>query len=268
MYKLGDYNELEVISVEEDVIVFENTITMDRKEVKDEIAEGDVLEVFLYSKYKATLKEPLIKLDEISYLKVVSKTEIGAFLDWGMPKDLLLPYSEQKGNVFEEKKYLVRMYIDKTGRLCASRKISDVLEDGAPYNEGDEVSGIVFSIAEDIGVFVAVDNKYKALIPQREVYKEYVIGEPVKAYVMSVKEDGKLDLKTKKEKIVQMDDDKEAILYELYKNKGFLPYNDKSSPDDIKDKFKMSKAAFKRAIGGLFKEREIEITPEGIKAVK
>jgi len=243
-------------------------ILLPRKQVPEGIEIGDEIEVFVYRDSKdrmiATTSTPKLKMDECAFLKVVEVTEIGAFLDWGLEKDLLLPFKEQTERVHTNKKYLVSLYVDKTNRLCATMKVYLSLRFDSPYNVDDKVTGRVYSIKEDMGVFVAVDNKYHGLIPPNEIFKEYEYGDLVQVRVTKVKEDGKLDLSTKEKAYVQMNSDVKLILDIMLKNDGKLNLNDKSSPDDIKNELNMSKNAFKRSLGRLLKAGRVRQTENGI----
>ncbi len=246
-------------------------VLLPRRLVPENIAINDVLNVFIYKDSEdrpvATTEEPKLDLGEIGILEVIEVTEIGAFLDWGLPKDLLLPFIEQTTEVEEGKKYLVGVYLDKSERLCASMKVSSFLVVDSPYKENDKVKGTIYSIDEEIGAFVAVDNKYEALIPNKEIDTELEVGQTIEARVTAIKEDGKIDLSLKKKAYKQMKDDTKILLDLIEANGGEIFLNDKSSPEDIKKQVNMSKNAFKRAIGGLFKARKIEFTDGGIKKI-
>lgn len=244
-------------------------ILLPGKQVPKDTKKGDAIEVFVYrdsnDRLIATTNTPKITLGELAVLKVVEVTQIGAFLDWGLEKDLLLPFSEQTVKVKPGEEYLVGLYIDKSDRLCGTMKVYDFLRTDSPYKAEDEVTGIVFGKNVQYGVFVAVDGMYNAMIPQKEVTHQLRIGDEVKARVLSVREDGKINLSLRAKGYVQMDTDSVAIMKKLEENGGFLPYHDKSSPDEIREEFSMSKNEFKRAIGRLYKNRKIEITSEGIR---
>ena len=233
--------------------------------------KGDRVEVFVYKDSQdrpiATTQMPKVTLGELAELEVADVTRIGAFLDWGLEKDLLLPFSEQTVKVKTGERYLVGLYIDKSDRLCATMKVYDFLRTDSPYKEGDTVEGIVFGKNPEYGVFVAVDDKYNAMIPKNEVVKKLEIGEKVRGRVIGLREDGKLNLSTREKSYIQMDIDSAKIIDKLTKNQGFLPYHDKSAPEDIRREFGMSKNEFKRAIGRLYKGHRIEITDKGIKSV-
>lgn len=246
-------------------------VLLPRKQVPEGLEVGDIIDVFVYKDSEdrpvATREEPKLTIGELGILEVIEVTDIGAFLDWGLPKDLFLPFKEQTLSVEEGKSYLFGVYLDKSERLCATMKVSSFLVVDSPYKESDKVKGMVYSIDEEIGAFVAVDNKYEALIPKKEMDNEIAIGLTVEARVTAVKEDGKLDLSVKKKAYKQMKDDTKILLDILVENGGEMSLNDKSSPEDIKRQTNMSKNAFKRAVGGLFKERKIEFTENGIRKI-
>ncbi|EES90424.1 S1 RNA-binding domain-containing protein [Clostridium botulinum C] len=246
-----------------------DNILLPNNQLPDDVKEGDELEVFVYrdseDRLIATRKTPLVQAGEIAVLKVKETTSIGAFLDIGLERDVLLPFKEQKYRVISGKKYLVAIYIDKSDRLTATTYISKFLSSESPYKKDEWVKGIVYSINNEIGALVAVDNKYKGLIPKSELYKEINVGDEVECRVARVRDDGKLDLGTREVAYKQMDSDVEMLLNKLEKYDGFIPLNDKSKPEEIKDRLKISKAAFKRAVGRLLKEDKIIQTEKGIK---
>lgn len=242
---------------------------------KAQVPEGtqlkDVLTVFVYrdseDRLIATTLEPEIELGQVARLKVKETTRIGAFLEWGLSKDLLLPFKEQLYKVEAGDTVLVTLYKDKSDRLCASMHVYDHLRCDSQYQKDDEVFGRVYEISENFGVFIAVDDLYSALLPKKEVFEEYRINQPVYARVAGVLEDGRLTLSVKKKIPQQMDEDAAFILERLQDAGGFLPYHDKSNPEDIKKAFHLSKNAYKRAIGRLMKEQKITIASDGIRLI-
>ncbi len=250
--------------VKDEILLPKNQVTADMK-------PGSEIEVFVYKDSEdrliATKLEPLIKIGEIKKLKVKEVTKIGAFLDWGLPKDLFLPFKEQIYDVKSGDEILVAMYVDLSDRLCATMALYSRLSLLPPYSRDDMVKGTVYQVHEQFGAYVAVDNKYSALVPKKELHKELKPGEEIYARVLEVKEDGKMDLSLRQKAYVQMDSDSEAILTKLNVAGGNLPYQDKSDAEEIKREFNMSKAAFKRAIGRLYKERIIVIEKDGIRLV-
>ncbi len=240
------------------------------RQVPPEAKLGDEIEVFVYKDSEdriiSTVREPKLKMGEVQVLTVVSVQKIGAFLDWGLEKDLFLPYKEQAGKVKEGDQVLVRLYIDKSKRLCASmQELHEVLRTDSPYQVSDMVKGRVYELSDNFGAFVAVDDCYSALIPHHEDHSFLQIGSLVEARVTGVKPDGKLDLTMRQKAYKQIDQDAMQVLELLEEYGGVLPFNDKASPETIMREVKMSKNAFKRAVGHLYKERKVEITEKSIR---
>ena len=249
----------------------EERVLLPKKQVPEEIEVGDPVEVFLYKdssdRMIATTKEPKLTLGNLAVLEVVDVGRIGAFLDWGLEKDLLLPFKEQTTKVEKGDRCLVSLYIDKSGRLCATMKVYPLLRMDSPYKKDDTVRGTVYEISRDFGVFVAVDDRFSALIPRREVYGRMYIGQQIEARVAAVKADGKLDLSVRGRIPEQMDADAQKIMERIEKGGGGLPFTDKADPERIRDEFGMSKAAFKRAVGRLLKQGKVRIDEKGDKIV-
>lgn len=246
-------------------------VLLPKNQVTEDMRVGSEIEVFLYKDSEdrmiATRLVPYIKIGEIKKLKVKEVNKIGAFLDWGLPKDLLLPFKEQIYDIKSGDEILVTVYIDLSDRLCATMDLYSRLSLLPPYQRDDMVKGTVYQVHEQFGAYVAVDNKYSALVPKKELHCELKPGDEIEARVLEVKEDGKLDLSLRQKAYVQMDADSALILDKLKQAGGSLPYQDKSSADEIKEEFGLSKAAFKRAIGRLYKERVIVIEKDGIRLV-
>ena len=264
--RLGEKQMLTVVKVVDFGVYLgsdEERVLLPKKQVPEGIEAGDPVEVFLYKdssdRMIATTKEPKITLGQLAVLEVADVGRIGAFLDWGLEKDLLLPFKEQTVKVEKGDRCLVSLYVDKSGRLCATMKVYPLLQTDSPYKKNDMVRGTVYEISREFGVFVAVDNKYSALIPRREVYGRMFIGQQIEARVTDVKADGKLDLSVRGRIPEQMDEDARIIMERISKNGGFLPFTDKAEPEKIKAEFGMSKAAFKRAVGRLLKQGRITI---------
>ena len=238
-------------------------VLLPAKQVPAGTSAGDKLEVFIYKDSQdrmiATTKEPLLTVGEAGLLKVKQITKIGAFLDWGLEKDLLLPYHEQTTRIFEGQECLVALYVDKSSRLCATMKVYPYLSTETPYKEGDHVKGRVYQISDNFGVFVAVDNKYSALIPAREASGKYRPGTVLDLRVTKIREDGKMNVSDRQEAYLQINEDAENVYQVIEEFAGVLPFDDKASPEVIKREFGLSKNAFKRAIGHLMKEGKVEI---------
>ncbi|GFI42855.1 conserved virulence factor B [Lachnospiraceae bacterium] len=247
-------------------------VLLPKKQVPKEVEAGDPVEVFLYKdssdRLIATTNEPKITLGELAALKVADVGRIGAFLDWGLEKDLLLPFREQTAKVKKGDEALVALYVDKSGRLCATMKVYERLRQDPPYQKDDQVEGIIYDTSDNFGLFVAVDDCYSALIPKREVFGSLKVGQRIRARVTKVREDGKLDLAVRKKAFLQMDADAQTIMERLEEYGGRLPFTDKADPERIKKEFDMSKNAFKRAVGRLLKEGRIEICEKSIEIRK
>ena len=229
--------------------------------------KGDSLEVFIYldseDRPVATTDEPLITLHGISRLKVKETGRIGAFLDWGLPKDLLLPFANQTRRVKKGDEVLCALILDKSGRLAATMNVYEYLENTSPYKTGDWVHGTAYETSGEFGVFVAVDDRYSGLIPKKELNRDVTIGEKLRVRVMSVKEDGRLALSLRDKAWLQMDTDADAIMKKIEED-GFIPFTDKADPAVIKETFGMSKNEFKRAVGRLLKKGKISIEADRI----
>lgn len=244
-------------------------VLLPKKQVPESAGYDDEIEVFVYKDSSdrpiATVNVPKISIGNVALLEVKEVSKIGAFLDWGLEKDLLLPFKEMIERVKEGRKYMVAMYLDKSGRLAATMKIDKYLKAADIYPRDAMVTGTVYEVHDEIGVFVAVDNMYYGLIPKKEVKTNYRVGDTVTARVTEVRRDGKLNLSPNKKSYLQMGDDAEKIINVIKEYNGVLPYNDKASPEVIMHDFQMSKAAFKRAVGKLYKEGKIEILDKNIK---
>ena len=243
-------------------------VLLPAKQVPEDLELGDPVEVFLYKdssdRLIATNQEPKIMLGEVKALKVADTAKIGAFLDWGLPKDLLLPFKEQTAKVQKGDEVLAALYIDKSGRLCATMKVYDLLRTDSPYQKDDHVEGIVYETSDRFGVFVAVDDCYSALIPKREAFGDLKVGTRIQARVVQVREDGKLTLSVREKAYLQMDADAEMILKRIVEYGGSLPFTDKADPELIRKEFGLSKNAFKRGVGRLLKAQKVQITEKNI----
>lgn len=271
MFQLGRKQELFVVKTvdfgvylgEEVNAGMDDRVLLPKKQVPEKIQPGDKIEVFLYKDSKdriiATTKMPKLMVGEVGLLTVSQVTKIGAFLNWGLEKDILLPYKEQTKKVFEGEEVLVALYIDKSRRLAATMNVYEYLDTDSEYRKDDMVTGTVYQISEEYGAFVAVDNHYSALIPKREIFGEVRVGDTVKARVSSVKTDGKLDLSIREKAYIQIEKDAQKILAIMDSYDGVLPFTDRANPEVIKRETQMSKNEFKRAIGNLLKNGKIEI---------
>ncbi len=269
--KLGEKQVLTVVKKVDFGIYLgssEERVLLPKRQVPAGIEPGDPVEVFLYKdsddRMIATTNEPKLTLGKLAVLDVVDTNRMGAFLDWGLEKDLFLPFKQQTAKVQKGDRCLVALYIDKSVRLCATMKVYHLLRTDSPYKKDDKVNGIVYDTSENFGVFVAVDNLYSARIPKKDVNGRLRVGDVIEARVTSVKEDGKLDLSVRGKIPEQMNQDAELILQRIEDCGGRLPFTDKAEPQLIQREFGISKSAFKRAVGRLLKERRIEIREDGI----
>ena len=271
MFQLGRKQELYIVKAvdfgvylgEEINAGMDDRVLLPKKQVPANAQPGDKIEVFLYKDSKdriiATTSMPTLMVGEVGKLTVSQVTKIGAFLNWGLEKDILLPYKEQTKKVFEGEEILVALYIDKSKRLAATMNVYPYLSKNSEYQKDDMVTGTVYQTSEEFGVFVAVDNCYSALIPKKELFGEVRVGDTIKARVTSVKADGKLDLSIREKAYLQIEKDAEKILAIIDSFDGVLPFTDKANPEVIKRETQMSKNEFKRAVGNLLKNGKIEI---------
>lgn len=246
-----------------------DTVLLPGKEIPEGAKIGDEVEAFLYKDSEdrliATMKEPLIKLGELSVLRVKNVTGIGAFLDWGLEKDLFLPFKEQTGRVTEGKQPLVALYVDKSGRLCATMRIEKYLSAKAPLEKDAKVWGTVYGINPQIGAFIAVENRYFGLIQAKDLAVPLRVGDRVEARITKVREDGKLNLSMQQKAYKQLEEDAKSLLELFDQYDGVLPFTDKASPELIKREAGLTKNAFKRAVGHLLKENKIRIEEDCIR---
>lgn len=249
----------------------EEKVLLPKKQAPQGAQTGDTVEVFVYRDSKdrliATTNMPKLTLHGVARVRVAQVGGIGAFLDWGLEKELLLPYKEQTRKVSAGEECLVALYIDKSNRLCATMNVYPYLDTDSPYHKEDRVTGTVYEISRNFGAFVAVDDKYSGLIPQKELYGNVQIGDRVTARVTGVKEDGKLDLSIREKAYLQIEQDAEKVMDIIDSFDGVLPFNDKASPEVIKRETLMSKNEFKRAVGHLLKAGRITITDKAIRRI-
>lgn len=250
----------------------EEKVLLPKNQVPEGTEIGDTIEVFICrdseDRIIATTEKPVAQVGETAYIKVKEITKFGAFLDWGLGKDLFLPYKEQTTDIKEGDMVLVGIYTDKSDRLCATMKVYNYLQCTSTYEEDDIVKGVVYNFNPQYGAFVAVNNKYHGLIQMKELTSKVYVGMEVEARVKSVRTDGKLDLALRKKAYLQIDDDARKIIGYMEKNNGEIGYTDKARPEIIKKDFGMSKNEFKRAIGRLLKERRVIIKENSINLIK
>ncbi len=276
MIYLGEKQELVIVKTVDFGVYLassqEDRVLLPRKQVPEGSRIGDKVTVFVYRDSKdrmiATVREPKLLMGQVAELEVVQVGQVGAFLDWGLEKDLMLPFKQHRGKVKQGDRVLVSLYIDKSSRLCATMNVYENLRTDSPYRKEDKVTGRVYDISDNFGAFVAVDNLYSALIPKKELYGNVELGKDVQARVVQVREDGKLTLSVREKAYLQMDKDAEKILSILDSYDGVLPFNDRVSPQIIKRETDMSKNEFKRAVGRLLKEGKIEIGEKVIRRLR
>ena len=278
MIEIGKWNTLKVIRSKdfgiylgEDGSSTAETVLLPRKQVAEGVKAGSVIDVFIYrdsqDRLIATTNKPLITMGEIKKLKVKNVTSIGAFMDWGLEKDILLPFKEQTAKVVEGREYLVKMYTDKSDRLCVSMKLYDSLLPIEGYKEKDTFTGTVYEYKKDMGAFVVIDDKFSGLIHESELYNKVYVGDTVTGRIKKIREDGKADLMLREPAYIQMNEDADMVYDVIKSYKGVLPFTDKADKDLIKKEFGLSKNAFKRAVGKLLKDRKIEITESTINII-
>lgn len=276
MIKLGEKQKLTVVKkvefgvyLAQSMETAEDRVLLPVKQVPEGTAVGDILEVFVYrdsqDRMIATTNTPKLVMGEVAELTVSQVSKFGAFLDWGLEKDLLIPFKQQLVKLQPGDNVLVSLYIDKSGRLCATMNVYPNLKTNSPYKKDDKVRGRVYTISDDFGAFVAVDNIYSALIPKKELYGTVRVGEDIAARVTEVKADGRLNLSVRDKAYLQIEKDAQEVLSIIDSYDGVLPFNDKVSPEIIKRETGMSKNEFKRAVGNLLKAGKIEITEKVIR---
>ncbi|MEY3422130.1 MAG: hypothetical protein RIR48_2433 [Bacteroidota bacterium] len=277
MTQLGKINTLTIVKHVDFGVYLDGQnmgeILMPKRYVTPDMKDGDEVTVMVYldgeERYVATTEVPLAQVGDFAWLKVNKIENAGAFLDWGLSKELLVPFSEQKIKMEEGRSYLVYIYIDKvTDRITASMKLEKFFDSTTPeYTKNEEVDIIVWTPTE-IGYKAIVNGKHQGVLYKNEVFKKLFTGQKMKAYIKKVREDAKIDLILDKPGYVKIDSTAQSIMTLLEKAGGFLPYNDKTDPEVIYNIFGISKKAFKQSVGNLFKQRLITLSDKGIEKVK
>lgn len=250
-----------------------NDVLLPNSFIKDNYKVGDKLDVFIYNDSEdriiATTKTPYAKINEFAYLRVVSVSEVGAFMDWGLEKDLLVPFSEQKHKMSEDNFYVVYIYLDEvTNRIVASNKIDKFIDnENLQLEEGQKVDLIVYE-ESPLGFSCIINGAHKGLIYHNDIYKDVYIGDEMEGFVKTIREDKLIDISFQKSGFKNVLDSTEVVMEYLIKNNGFLSLHDKSSPEEISIRLSMSKATFKKAIGILYRHRKVLIKPDGVYLVK
>ena len=272
--KLGKKNKLRIDRLRPPGAYLEdesgNEVLLPTKYLLDDHKVGSEVSVFVYKDSEdriiATTLEPNIKLDEFGYLKVKDVNAYGAFLDWGIEKDLMVPFREQIGKMEKGKSYLVYVLMDpKTERLLATQKINKFLEKEIDHLEVNEEVDLLIGDPTDLGINVIVNQKHKGLLFHNEIFEDLLIGDRTKGYIKNLREDGKLDVTLRKAGIENLEEGAEKILTHLKENEGFLSLTDKSTPEEIQFELQMSKKNFKRSLGILYKKRMISLEKDGIR---
>lgn len=276
MISLGRINTLEVVRETENGVYLDGgnfgEILMPRKFVTNEIMDLGRAEVFVYAdsddRLVATTEQPYAKAGEFAYLEVAEVTKFGAFLDWGLPKQLLVPFSEQRSKMIEGKKYLVYIYTDmKTNRIAASAKVDKFISETLPDYELSDKVELVVAEETDLGYKVIVDNQYWGMLYKNQLFLPLSIGENSIGYVNKIREDGKIDLLPEPRGYDKIEDMAANLLKVLKDNNGFVALSDKSSPEMIQALLGISKKNFKKAVGYLYKKRLVDFQSDGIKLI-
>ncbi|MBQ3191248.1 MAG: GntR family transcriptional regulator [Bacteroides sp] len=272
--KLGKYNQLEVVkSVDFGVYLNggdDGEILLPTRYVPENCKPGDVLNVFIYldneERLIATTLQPYVQVGEFACLEVAWVNEYGAFLDWGLMKDLFVPFREQKMKMQKGHRYVVHAHLDEDSyRIMASAKIERYLSKDMPsYQPGEEVEIMVWQ-KTDLGYKVIVDNRFGGLVYQREIFQTLESGMKMQAFVRQVREDGKIDLTLQKDGFQKVDDFSSVFLQYIKDQGGHTAFNDKSAAEDIYETFGVSKKTFKKAVGDLYKKRLILLVEDGIR---
>jgi len=275
MLHIGEFNTLKILR-DTKVGLFlgsedtqEDDVLLPNKYVPKEFTIGDDLTVFVYLDHEerpvATTLKPYIKLNEFAHLKVNYINKFGAFLDWGLEKDLFVPFKEQARPMEKDKRYVVFLYLDeKTNRLVASSKINQFFEQEEINLTVNQEVNLMVSHITDAGINVIINGLYKGLAYKNEVYETVSPGFKTKGYIKQIRPDGKIDVSFQKLGFEVIDDSAKHVLQALKDNKGFLKLTDNSHPEEIKTVLKMSKKTFKKAIGSLYKQKQIDLKDDGI----
>ena len=276
MMKLGEYNTLEILRDTEPGLFLGddegNEVLLPNRYVPEEFEIGDKLDVFVYldneERPVSTTDKPYITKGDFALLRCNQVTKYGAFLDWGLVKELFCPFKEQAFKMKSGGWYLVHCYLDEeTERLVASSKTNRFLDNKELTVSKFEEVDLIVSHPSEIGMNVIVNKKHLGLVFKDDIYKDLSVGDRIKGIVKKVRHDNKLDIQLSQIGYRNIEPNAEYILEELKDNSGFIPLNDKSDPNDIKEQLQMSKKSFKKAVGSLYKERLITIEKEGIRLV-
>jgi uncharacterized protein len=273
--RMGQYNRLKVIKQLDFGIYldgYEDEILMPTQYVPADVEIGDFVDVFIYRDSEdraiATTLEPYGTVGEFAYLAVNAVTSLGVFMDWGLPKDLFVPFKQQRDNMVVGKSFLVFIHLDtQTDRIVASAKIERFLdEDVSDLSEGMQVDLLPYEYT-DMGIKALINQRYLGVLYRDEVFKNIELGKTISGFIKKIREDQKIDLALVEQSYNRIEGSKSDVYQQLQAANGFLPFNDKSDPAAIHRTFGMSKKDFKKAIGGLLKEGKISIKEDGIHGV-
>ena len=273
MIHLGQLNTLEILRETPPGLFLGdeegNEILLPNKYIPTSFEIGDKLSVFAYldshERPVTTTLKPYMKVNEFGLLQVTALSDYGAFLDWGLEKDLFVPFKEQARDMVEGKWYVVYCYLDEeTNRLVGSSKTNKFLSNEELSVERFEEVDLMVSRFTDMGVEMIINQKHKGLVYQDEIYKELKLGEKLKGVISKIRDDNKIDLSLQHIGYKNIEPSAQIVLDALQQNGGSLPLHDKSNPEDIKSRLKMSKKSFKKAIGSLYKQEQIIIKSDGI----
>jgi hypothetical protein len=276
MIKVGEYNEMKVLRAVDFGVYLDDGaegILLPKRFVPEGLKVGDTVKVFVYhdseSRLVATTQEPKGTVGEIVKLKAMTVTNQGAFLDWGLMKDIFVPKSKQLSGMREGAEYLVKIYLDEqTGRVAATEKIEPFLSnDELTVKEKDVVDLVVYR-RTDIGYLVIINNKHTGVLHFNEIYQSIGVGDKFTGFIKAIRPDNKIDVVLGKSGYNRVEDEVTKIMRLLHENSGYLPYHDKSDPEEIYSFFGMSKKAFKMATGNLYKQQKITFTKTGIKLIE
>ena len=272
MLQIGNYNQLKIARITSAGAFLscdEGEVLLPAYLVPKGAEPGTTLEVFIYldseDQLAATTKKPKAVVGEFALLRVKDNVSVGTFLDWGLGKDLLLPFAEQAAPLRRGEKVLVRLYLHSSGRIAASTRLEKFLKPADnSLSEGAEVELLIYAFS-DLGAKVVIDNTFGGLLFRNELFTNPACGDRLRGYVKKIREDGKIDVTLRRGGVQEAAADREIVLVALKAHGGLLPLTDKSSPDEIADLLGLSKKSFKKAVGGLYKEGLIDMTAEGIK---
>lgn len=276
MIETGKFNTLTISRKRDNEVYLDGgesgEIALADKDVPKDCNVGDTLKVFVYidgkNQLQATTLIPKAQADEVAWLKVVSLSHAGAFMDWGLPKDLLVPFSEQKGRMVEGRFYLVRLFLDEDNRIAATTLLDDFIQDQAFYFKEGQAVDLIIADETELGFKAVVNHQYWGVLYKNEIFQPLQKGQKLKGYIKKIRPDNKLDLALNQDKYGQKVDDTSAkVLSILEQHGGYIALTDKSPPEMIYDTFGVSKKVYKQAIGGLYRQRKILIEDKGIRLV-